>query len=92
MIFYIIKLLNEIFIIYNYIILFRAILSWVSAPYYNPVVKFVYEITEPVLRPFRIVLRTATVGIDFSPLIAFFILEILRNLIIKLLLNLGGIL
>jgi YggT family protein len=84
---YIINLINEIFRIYNYIILFRVILSWVSAPLSNPIVNFIYSITEPVLRPFRIVLRSGNIGIDISPIIVFFLLEILRNFIIKLLLN-----
>lgn len=87
MIFYLIKLVNQIFMIYNYIILFRVVLSWVSASSYNPVVKFIYDITEPVLRPFRVIFRTGNLGIDISPIIVFFLLEILRKFIIELLLN-----
>ena len=59
--------------IYMWIIIIQAILSWVNPAPYNPVVQFLYRVTEPVLAPIRRALPIMTmVGIDFSPLILIF--------------------
>ncbi len=66
----------------------RALLSWVDAPRYNPVVKFVTFVTEPVLRPLRRMIplvRFGNVGIDFSIIAVFIGLMILRSLTLNLL-------
>ena len=84
---WLIQVINEVFRIYNYIILVRVLLSWVEPNPYNPIVKFIYKITEPVLRPFRIILRTGGIGFDISPILAFIALEILRRVIINFLLS-----
>ena len=55
---------------YKWIIIIRALLSWVNPDPYNPIVQFLTQITEPVLRPLRKLLPTWKMGIDLSPLIA----------------------
>ncbi len=54
--------------IYMWIIIIRAIISWVNPDPYNPIVQFLYRATEPVLQPVRRALPV-TWGIDFSPLV-----------------------
>ena len=54
--------------IYMWIIIIRAVISWVTPDPYNPIVQFLYRSTEPVLRPVRRYLPAAW-GIDFSPLV-----------------------
>ena len=54
--------------IYLYIILARAILSWVNPDPYNPIVSFLYRVTEPVLYRVRRVLPDMG-GIDLSPML-----------------------
>ena len=54
---------------YFWIIIARAILSWVSPDPFNPIVRFLYRVTEPVLRPIRHRLPTFSMGIDLSPMI-----------------------
>ncbi len=54
--------------IYMWIIIIRAVISWVNPDPYNPIVQFLYRTTEPVLRPVRRYLPV-TWGIDFSPLV-----------------------
>lgn len=62
--------------IYKWIIVIRALISWVSPDPYNPIVRALTAITEPVLRPFRkIIPPYKTGGIDFSPLFVFLILQ-----------------
>ena len=55
--------------IYWWIIIGRAIVSWVNADPYNPIVRFLYNSTEPLLYRIRRALPMTAGGIDFSPLI-----------------------
>lgn len=59
--------LNLILDIYMWIIIARALVSWVNPDPYNPIVRFLYSATEPVLYPIR--KRLPMAGIDFSPII-----------------------
>jgi YggT family protein len=54
--------------IYMYIIIARAIISWVNADPYNPIVRFLYRATEPVLSRVRRMLPDLG-GLDLSPLV-----------------------
>ena len=58
---------------YKWIIIIRALLSWVNPDPYNPIVQFLTRVTEPVLRPLRKLVPTWKMGIDLSPLIAILI-------------------
>ena len=79
--YYLVNLINTLFFIYNLAILARVLISWIRVDPYNPLVRFLYQITEPVLAPIRRVLPTAG-GLDFSPIVAFFGLELVRRLLI----------
>ncbi len=54
---------------YMWVIVARAVISWVNPDPYNPIVQFLYRVTEPVLRPIRRRLSFGNIGIDFSPFI-----------------------
>lgn len=88
MIYYLIDFINRLFQLYNFLILIRVIFSWVDASPYNPVVQFIYKVTEPILAPFRGILKIGGMGFDFSPIIAYIVLEFLRRGIINLLIQL----
>jgi YggT family protein len=67
--------------IYQLIILGRVLLSWIpNVDYNNPVVRFLYQATEPVLAPIRNVLPPMS-GIDLSPLVVFFAISILMRIL-----------
>ena len=66
----------------------RVIISWVRVDPYHPVVRFIYQATEPMLRPFRRVLRVGPGGLDFSPIILLFVLWIAQQIITNLLMGL----
>ncbi|MDI3534328.1 MAG: YggT family protein [Thermosediminibacterales bacterium] len=73
------------------LILVRILLSWVRPDPYNPIVRFIYQVTDPVLEPFRrLTYRffppSPGMPFDFSPLIAIFVLKILRDIILRILL------
>jgi len=63
------QLVGIVLNIYMWIIIIRAIVSWVNADPYNPFVQLLYRTTEPVLQPIRRALPGAW-GIDFSPVVA----------------------
>ena len=54
----------------SWIIVIRALLSWVNPDPYNAFVQFLYKITEPILAPFRRIVPMHTIGVDFSPIFA----------------------
>lgn len=65
------RVLHVVLMIYLWIIIFRAVLSWVYVPSLHQVVRVLYRLTEPVLRPIRRLVPPSKVGgLDISPLIA----------------------
>ena len=74
--------------IYMYIIIARALISWVNPDPYNPIVTFLYRVTEPVLYPIRKRLP-AMGGLDLSPLIVLLALFLLYKFVGASILDLG---
>ncbi len=83
--FTIIRVINLIFQIYSYLVLARVLLSWFPVDRNNQIIDFIYRVTEPILAPFRIVIPLGMMGLDLSPILAFFFLDIFRRLLVKLL-------
>jgi len=79
------NLVNLVIVAYIWIIIARAIISWVSPDPYNPIVRFLYRVTEPVLRPVRERLPTSQVGLDFSPMIVILVLYFLKEFLVPVL-------
>ena len=63
------KVLDTVLYIYMILIIARAVLSWVSPDPFNPIVRFIHNITEPVLYRVRSKLPVSFGGIDLSPII-----------------------
>jgi len=63
-----------------WLILIRALLSWVNPDPFNPLVQFLMRTTEPVLEPIRRVMPH--MAIDISPIIAFFIILFLQKFLV----------
>jgi YggT family protein len=68
---------------YMWVIIIRALISWVNPDPYNPIVQFLYKITEPVLHSVRRLLPVYNMGIDLSPLIVILILIFLRSFLVS---------
>jgi YggT family protein len=83
--FTLIKMFASIFEIYAYIVVARAILSWVNPDPYNPIVRFLYGATEPVLQRIRRILPLQAGGIDFTPMVLIFALFFVSNFLRTLL-------
>ena len=63
------QLLDFLLSVYLWMVVGRAVISWVNADPHNPVVRFLYEVTEPLLSRIRRWLPLSMGGIDFSPMI-----------------------
>jgi YggT family protein len=72
------RLTDILLTLYTFIIIARAIISWVSPDPYNPLVSFLYRVTEPVLYRVRTVLPDLG-GIDLSPLIVLLAIQFLQR-------------
>lgn len=75
---------------YMLVIIARAILSWVSPDPFNPIVRFLYRTTEPVLRPIRHRLPTVAMGLDLSPMVVLVALYVLQQFLPPVLYRIAG--
>lgn len=76
-------ILDYILTIANWLIIIRALLSWVNPDPYNRIVQFLYKATEPILAPFRRLVPLYTVGLDISPIFALLFIWFLKLFLIR---------
>ena len=77
------KVLDVVLVIFMWIVIARAILSWVSPDPYNPIVRFIHNITEPVLFQIRRRIPISFGGIDFSPIIVLLAVIFLQRFLVQ---------
>lgn len=70
--------------LYVFLLLARVLISWVQVDPYHPVVRVLYQVTEPVLQPIRQALPSGG-GLDFSPIIAMLIVQVVTQLLASIL-------
>ncbi len=74
-----VRLIDAVFSLYSLVIIARAFLPLIGADTTSPVIRFIFDITEPVLAPLR---RFTIIGMwDFSPLAALVILWIVQQVL-----------
>jgi len=83
------KILDILLGMYKWIIIISALISWVNPDPYNPVVRFLYMVTDPVLRPIRRLIGYRLGPIDISPLIVIIAIIFLQSFLIKTLMKIG---
>lgn len=74
---------NLVLVLYGYILLGRVIISWVSPDPYNPIVRFLYNATEPLLFRLRKAIPLVVGGMDMSPILVFVGLSFLRTFLVQ---------
>ena len=82
--------IDYVLIFFMFITIARAVLSWVSPDPYNPIVRFIHNVTEPVLYQIRKRIPLMYGGIDFSPIIVILIIIFLRIFVVNSLEGLAG--
>jgi YggT family protein len=84
-------ILSYLLTIYIWIIIIRALLSWVNPDPYNPIVQILYRLTEPVLAPVRY--RMPNIGgIDASPIVVLLIIFFLQSFVVQSIFDLARLL
>jgi len=64
------------------LIMIRVLLSWIPHDPYNQIIQILYRITEPILKPIRDILPMQSMGMDFSPIAAFFLLGFVKKFLL----------
>lgn len=82
--------LDYALLFYMWIIIARAVLSWVNPDPYNPIVRFIHNVTEPVMYPIRRRFPLGFGGIDFSPMLVLLAIIFLRSFVINSLMRLAA--
>jgi YggT family protein len=80
---------NTLLWLYMWIMIARAVISWVSPDPYNPIVRFLYSATEPVLSRLRRAFPLYAGGIDFSPILVFVAILFLQRFLVQSLYDLA---
>jgi YggT family protein len=83
-------IVSVLFRVYEFLIFVRVLLTWINSDPYRPVVthpavRILHRITEPVLAPLRRIIPPVGGGLDISPIVALFALEILRLILVSIL-------
>jgi YggT family protein len=76
------KILHLLLTFFMWLIIARAVLSWVSPDPYNPIVRFITSSTDPVLLPIRRRIPLYFGGIDFTPMIVILAIVFLDNFLV----------
>ena len=84
------KVLNLVLVLFMWIVIARAVLSWVSPDPYNPIVRFIHNVTEPVLYRIRMFIPVSFRGIDFSPIIVILGIIFLKEFVVNILYKTGA--
>lgn len=69
----------------QWIVIIAALISWVNPDPRNPIVRFLWGVTEPLFRPFRRLLPPSrTGGIDLSPICVLLVIFLVRSFVVRL--------
>ena len=83
-----VQVASTLLTVYMWVVIISALISWVNPDPYNPIVRFIHNATEPVLRVIRSRVP-AIEGIDISPIIVFLAIIFLQYFVVESLLNLA---
>lgn len=81
-----IRIFDLLITVINTLILIRVILSWLYPSSSNGFTDLVYNLTEPILKPFRVLLPMGNFRLDIAPIIAYIFFGIVRRVVFMILL------
>lgn len=82
----IIQVVNIVFEVLIWLVIIRCILSFVRHNPYQPLIRFVYDVTEPIMAPLRKLIPAAG-GLDFSPIVVLLVLSLAQSIVIRILVS-----
>ena len=77
------KVMDVILIAYMWVVVARAVLSWVNPDPFNPIVRFIHNVTEPVLYQVRTRIPVNFGGMDLAPIVVFAVIIFLRTFVVN---------
>ena len=83
------KIVDTLLEVYKWVIIIAALLSWVNPDPYNPIVRFLYSVTEPVFRPIRRLIGHRLGPIDISPIIVILAIIFIQSFLVRTLIKVG---
>ncbi|NOY12359.1 MAG: YggT family protein [Deltaproteobacteria bacterium] len=84
------RILDLAFNIYIFIVIARALISWVNPDPYNPIVRFLHNATDPVLYRLRNMLPFLRAGtFDFSPIVLLILLSVIQQFVVGFLMQIA---
>ncbi len=83
------KIIDMGLTLYMWLIIIRALISWVNPDPYNPIIRFLYTVTEPVLYQVRRLIPMKGIGIDFSPIIVILVIMFLQSFLVRTMLQIA---
>ena len=85
------RVVELVFTVYIFIVIARALISWVSPDPYNPIVRFLHNLTDPALYRLRRVMPFLQVGgLDLSPIALLVLLSVVQQLVVGFLYRLAA--
>lgn len=83
------NILDIVLSLYMWVVIIAALISWVNPDPYNPIVRFLHSVTEPVFRPIRRLIGFRLGPIDISPLVVILAIIFIQRFLIHSLIELG---
>ena len=83
------KIADTLLEIYKWVVIIAALISWVNPDPYNPIVRFLYSVTEPVFRPIRRVIGHRLGPIDISPIVVILVIIFIQSFLVRTILKVG---
>ena len=82
-------IINLVFGVYEFLILIRVLLSWVNISPFHPLVRILYSLTDPLLKPLQRIIPPIGGTLDISPAVALILLYIVQRVLITLLIRIA---
>lgn len=71
------------------LIIARVLVSWLGQNQFNPLIQYLYRLTDPILKPFQEIVRPEKLGgLDISPIIALFVIQLVAKFLTQILITL----
>jgi YggT family protein len=85
----VIWIINLVFGVYEFLILVRVLLSWVNISPFHPLVRILYSLTDPLLKPLQRIIPPIGGALDISPAVALILLYIVQRVLVSLLIGIA---
>ncbi len=82
-------ILDYVLGLYKWIVIIAALITWVNPDPYNPIVRFLHAVTEPVFRPIRRLIGYRLGPIDISPIIVILVIIFLQSFLVRTVIKIG---